>query len=47
MALQPDSALMIFSSGQMAEATSDNFLLPADYWPLGPSTNLTAVACES
>ena len=43
VAVRPSSALMIFSSGGIHEAASDDFRLPPDYWPLelaaeGPGT---------
>lgn len=33
IAAQPNGTLLIFSSGRMEDNATDNFRLPADYWP--------------
>jgi dTDP-4-dehydrorhamnose 3,5-epimerase len=34
VALHADAILMIFSSGKIADAPSDDFRFPVDYWPI-------------
>ncbi len=34
--LTPEAILMIFSSGKIEDAQSDDFRFPVDYWPIRP-----------
>ena len=34
--LTPEAILMIFSSGKIEDASSDDFRFPVDYWPIMP-----------
>lgn len=36
VAYAPDSTLLVFSTGQIDEAKTDDFRLPADYWHFTP-----------
>ena len=47
VAIRPNSALMVFSSGLISEARTDDFRLPSDYWSLGMSADKTTGSCVS